>query len=299
VNGPLPVPTDRIDRVALERILQRAAELQAGEHDIGEGLSPDEVLKLGAEVGIPAHYLRQAMLEEQSRAGGVEPSGTLDRAFGAGEVRAVRVVQGEVPVVERALLRWMEKNELMVIQRHQPGRITWERMGGMQAALRRGMATLEPARARWMMDRADTVSATITELEPGYCHVTLTATLRGSRGGYVGGAIASATLGAAGSGVLAVLGALWIVAAAPVAAGLTIAWAVSQRFRPVAERVRTGLERALDHLEGAAGRTPLPPSRGPGLLEMITSEVRRALGPGADRRRRGLPPSPRGERPES
>ena len=44
----------KIDREALERIMQRAAELQAGEADVGEGLTPDEVTALGREVGIPA-----------------------------------------------------------------------------------------------------------------------------------------------------------------------------------------------------------------------------------------------------
>ena len=46
-------PIGKIDRAALERIMQRAAELQTGERDIGEGLTPEEVLALGKEVGIP------------------------------------------------------------------------------------------------------------------------------------------------------------------------------------------------------------------------------------------------------
>ena len=58
----------RIDRAALERIIKRAAELQTGERDIGEGLTEQEVLQLGRDVGIPGRYLQQALLEEQSRA---------------------------------------------------------------------------------------------------------------------------------------------------------------------------------------------------------------------------------------
>src|SRR2546426_5974915 len=56
-----------IRREALERIIQRAAELQAGERDIGEGLTEPELLALGQDVGIPARYLRQALLEERTR----------------------------------------------------------------------------------------------------------------------------------------------------------------------------------------------------------------------------------------
>ena len=65
----------------------------------------------------------------------------------------------------------MDKNELLVLQRHQPGRISWERMTGMQAAMRRGMSTFEGARARFMLARADVIRATITPLEDGFCHV--------------------------------------------------------------------------------------------------------------------------------
>ncbi|PYP56441.1 MAG: hypothetical protein DMD40_10765 [Gemmatimonadetes bacterium] len=58
---------DLVSREALERIIKRAAELQAGEHDVGDGLTNNEVLALGKDVGIPDRYLRQAMLEEQTR----------------------------------------------------------------------------------------------------------------------------------------------------------------------------------------------------------------------------------------
>src|SRR5260370_2049472 len=58
-----------IRREALERIIQRAAELQAGERDIGEGLTEPDLLALGQEGGIPPRYLRQALLEERTRSG--------------------------------------------------------------------------------------------------------------------------------------------------------------------------------------------------------------------------------------
>ena len=56
----------RIDRAALERIIRRAAEIQAGERDIGEGLTEGELMTLGQDVGIPDRYLRQALLEERT-----------------------------------------------------------------------------------------------------------------------------------------------------------------------------------------------------------------------------------------
>ena len=274
----------RVDRAALERILQRAAELQASERDIGEGLTPEEVLDLGKDVGIPSHYLQQAMLEDQTRVAAPVATGFLDQAVGAAELSAVRVVRGEPEALDRALLEWVEKNELFVVQRHQPGRITWERMGGMQAAVRRGFSTFESRRAKFMLGRADLMRATIVSLEPGYSHVTLSASLRTARGAYVGGAIAHTSVGVAGSIVLVALHAWAIIPALPVLVGGAIGYYTLRRYQPVTERTRLGLERALDDLEGAAGKAAheLPPG-GPGLLELLTGEVRRAITTAAQR----------------
>ena len=41
----------RIDRAALERIIQRAAELQTAERDMGDSLTSDQLMALGREVG--------------------------------------------------------------------------------------------------------------------------------------------------------------------------------------------------------------------------------------------------------
>lgn len=292
---PVPAPTtagaepaglERIDRPALERILRRAAELQASDREIGEGLSGEEVLTLGDEVGIPRSYLRQAILEERSRPEAAAPRGLLDRLVGPAELSAVRVVRGEPAQLEPALIGWMDKHELLAVQRHQPGRIAWERLGGVQSAFRRTMATLESGRARFMLARADAVHAVITPLEPGYAHVALGATLREARGGVAAGAGVLLALGLGGSGVLFTLDALWAVAALPGPAGIALAWATARRYGPVAARVQLGLERALDHVEGA-GLKPaaeLSPSSsssaqpaGLGLIELVAGEVRRVL----------------------
>lgn len=287
-----PVPA-RIDRAALERILQRAAELQAREHDVGEGLTSEEVIALGNEVGIPGHMLRQAMLEERSRLTARTPEGVAGRVFGAVEVEAARVVRGTPESAERALLEWMERNELLVVQRQQPGRISWEKLTGVQAAMRRGISTFEGARARYMLVRADVVRATITPLEDGYCHVSLSASLRKARGsiaigaGFVGGA------GLVAGGVLAVLGAAFFVPVVPVVGGAAWAWALSRSHRPVVERTQLGLERALDYVEGHAVKPGHElPTRGPGILDMIAGEVRKAIASGSQSSRQRPPRRP-------
>jgi hypothetical protein len=267
----------RIDRAALERILQRAAELQASEHEIGEGLTSEEVLALGKEVGIPGQYLQQAMLEDQGRIAVPEAQGLAGYLAGPAEVAAVRVVRGEQEAAERALVDWMERNELLTVQRRQPGRISWERLGGVQALLR-GVTRLGSGRARFMLDRADLVRATVTPLEPGFHHVSLTASLRVSRNSYLGGGAAMASVGAAGTTGLLALQAVWFAAAAPLAGGLLAGWALTRRYRPVADRTLLGLERALDYVEGAAVKPVHQiPARGSGLLDLLTGEVRRAI----------------------
>ncbi|MFZ5623802.1 MAG: hypothetical protein ACOY71_05140, partial [Gemmatimonadota bacterium] len=178
--------TGPIDRAALERILKRATELQAGDREIGEGMTPEEVLALGKEVGIPARFLQQAMLEERSRVVPAAEPGIMDQLIGPAEVAAQRVVQGEVETLQRALVRWMDEHELLTIQREQPGRVSWEPLTGAAAAIRRAGAAFESR--PFMLRRASTVAATLTPLEPGYVLVRLTADVRPARSGFVGGA---------------------------------------------------------------------------------------------------------------
>lgn len=263
----------QIDRAAIERIIQRATELQTGERDIADGLSPDEVLALGKEVGIPDRYLRQALLEEQGKADLPAPTGMLDRTLGPGVVSSQRVVRGDVDGLEALLLRWMEDEELVEVQRRQTGRITWEPLRAGRATLRRFTS-----RRPFMLSRASLVTATITTLEPGFSHVAMSADVRPARGEVIVGMTAVTSIGLAGTLALGVLTPLIWLAAAPLPVGMGAAWGMSRRHRPVAERTVLGLERALDHLErGSVKPSHLLPPRTSGLATVI-DEVRRVLG---------------------
>jgi hypothetical protein len=277
----------KIDRAALERIMQRAAELQAGEADVGEGLTPDEVTALGREVGIPARYLQQAMLEQATAIVAPAEQGLAGRVVGPAEVQAQRVVIGDPEDAARALIDWFDKNELLAVQRQQPGRVTFEPLGGMQAALRRGGAALSSGAPRFMLARAKLVSATFTRLESGYCHVSLAADIRQTRSGYVAGALALGSVGGAGAAVLAALTPFLLVAALPLLVGGAMGWFTLKRFRPVAERTALGLERALDYLErGGIKPGHLIPPRAGGLLDTIAGEIRKAIASSSERSRR-------------
>ena len=270
-------PASRIDRAALERIIQRAAELQTAEREIGDTLTSDELLALGKDVGIPVRYIQQALLEERTRVGQAIPAGLFDRVAGPGQITAHRVIPAEADVIERQLTGWMETNELLCVQRSQPGRITWEPIGGFQAAFRRSTAALGSGPRSFMLSRASTVSAAILSLEPGYSHVTLAADARNTRNGYVGGGAALVTSGAAGTAVLVALGAMLPLALLPLPIALGLGYTTVRRYGPAVERLQLGLERALDYLEQSAGKPQRRlPDRSVGLLGVI-EEFRKAL----------------------
>ena len=269
--------------------MQRAAELQAAETEVGEGLTADEVVALGREVGIPGRYLQQAMLEQAAEVVVPPQAGLLARVVGPSEVSAQRVVVGEPEDAARALIGWFDQNELLVVQRQQPGRVSFEPLRGMQAAIRRGTAAFDSTRPKHMLARSELVSATFTRLESGYCHVGLSARLRNTRSGYLGGAMGAVSSGAAAGIVLAAMNAFWAVVVPPLLVGGVIGAYVLQRYRPVTERTLLGLERALDYLErgGVKPAHALPPERGPGggrgLLELMAGEIRKAIAASTER----------------
>jgi hypothetical protein len=265
----------RIDRAALDRIIQRAAELQTAEKEIGDNLTSDEVLALGREVGIPGRYLQQALLEESTRLANLGPSGLWERLVGPGQVTAQRVVRGEPEAVERTLVEWLEEFELLCVLRRQAGRVSFEPQGGIQAAIRRATGFGSNKRPI-MLSKADTVSAAVLGLEPGWCHVVLTAVSRRARMEHTGGGIAFAGAGAAATTLMVVLGAVLPVALIPIPIGLGIGYGFTRRYPPVVERIRLGLERVLDHLEQGAVK-PEHQLGKPRLMDLLADEVRKAL----------------------
>jgi len=267
----------RIDRAALERIIQRAAELQTAERDIGDSLTSDELIALGKEVGIPGRYLQQALLEERTRLGKLGAGGVLERVTGPSQIAAQRVVRGNADAVEAALLEWIDKNELLCVQRQQTGRITWEPLGGIQAAFRRSTAAFGGGKRPFMLSRAATVSATIVPLEAGFSHVALSADTRGIRGEHLGIGAAMAGMGVAGAAALVTLGALLPIALLPLPVALGLGYGVMRRYGPALARVQLGLERALDSLEQGTNTLQRKLPDNAGILGLLADEVRKAL----------------------
>lgn len=280
----------RIDRATFDRVLQRAAELQAASRDIGDGLSEEEVLALGTEVGIPSHLLKQALLEERTRVTPVGPQGMLDRWMAPADFRAERVVQGTPESIAAALTQWLDRHEHFVVQRATAGRVTYEPLDTFAGAMRKIKRLFDGSRSRPYQEHTELLTAIMTPLEDGFCHVALTAEVRKCRSSYVTGAT---VLGV--GGVVATVGLLALVsipagqllALLPAAGGLGGATLTARAFRPIAARAQLGLERALDELErrpALSSGTPNSSPRAQGIarevgqvVKELTREVRKAL----------------------
>lgn len=248
------VPGDgRIDRSALERIIQRAAELQAGEREIGEGLTEAELLQLGRDVGIPAPYLQQALVEERTRAVTMPERGIAARLAGPRYVGAQRTLAGTPSDLEEQIRHWMTESELLVIKRRHPGRTTWEAKRGTVASLKR---SLGGGGRRYLLARADEVASAVIPVDDARSHVQLLADLGNTRRERLGGAATLAVLGAGATGIGLALGVMELVAVVPAGVGILGGAAVARGRYGEVERMQVALEQILDRLEHGEIRIP-------------------------------------------
>ena len=270
---------DLISREALERIIKRAAELQAGEHDVGDGLTNHEVLALGKDVGIPDRYLRQAMLEEQTRTTPEVATGTWAWLTGPRSIIAHRVVPGDRASVERALSRWMTDEALLQPKRHYPDRTSWEPKAGAFASIQRALA----GKRRYSLAQAEEITAQVVQLEPGFCLVRLEADIKRQRANRISGATVLAVVGWGMTGATALIAPPLALAQALMlvpAVGLTLGGAmVARTYRSANERVQVALEQVLDRLERGDMRSPSSQDALPGVqtFTRIAEEVRKVF----------------------
>ena len=279
----------KITREQLERIIQRAAELQAGEMETGDGLTEQELLKLGSDVGIPGKFLRQALYEENLGGTALERS-LASRWVGPRMVLAHRVVPGDRAALEQALGEYMAEEEAMTPKRRLPDRTLWEAQKGFFAEMKRGFGV---GGKSYHLARAAEVSVAVTPLEEGYCHVALTADVSNSRRDVVSGASVTAGTGVVISAILlsVVPAAVPLVLLLPAALGLGIGASIPRAHRRKAARVQLALEQVLDGLERGEIR-PRPAMPGPraSAFVRIADEIKRSLVDVAEAARQVPPP---------
>jgi hypothetical protein len=252
-DPPLPPTRIPLDRAALERVLARAADLQSRTGDPAEGLSDDQILDLGKEVGLSGQFLRQAMAEERA---GLGRSDKPRGIFGSSNVSAERTVAGTPTDVLAALDTWVQREELLRIKRRFPDRIVWEPQRGLEATVRRAFNVGGRAYA---LSRATDVSGYVVAVDESHVLVRVEAELSGYRRGLVRQTMAAGTLGALGTGVALAVHVATAFAAAPVVIMAGAGYLVARELHASAvSRAQLSLEQLLDRLE--RGERPQTPS---------------------------------------
>lgn len=250
-NEPVaPVP---LSRAALERVLARAAELQARGGDGEPGLTEAQLVEIAGEVGLSRDVVRQALAEERARVPVGPEAGAAHALLGAAVIQAARTVPGEAAAVLAAVDAWMQRGESLTVMRRQPDQMSWEPRQDFASAVRRA---LRVGGRGFHLAAATEVRAVVAAVGARRAHVRLVADLGGARARAAGAAIGVAT-----AGVLVGVPAFWLAtnAGLAVAAALALLPALGVpmaaisvargHFRAQRTRTQVALEQALDRLQ--------------------------------------------------
>lgn len=269
---PLPAPatsealsvSSSIDRTTLERVLARAAELQtaAGDEAPTDGLTEQQLLDIGKEVGLAPAHLRQALAEEHTRVAVPPETGFVAQVAGPKMATAHRTVRGTPAEVLAALSQTMLREESLTVKRRYADRVTWEPRRDFWAAFRR----LVPSAGR-MYDllSANEIAATAIAIDDERTLVRLDADVSRTRSQRLQGGAAMAAVGTVAGGlvfgIVTIVQPLLLLPAlglgfVPLAAGAVGGVAVARTHRHTVERAQLALEQVLDRLEQGETRRP-------------------------------------------
>jgi len=271
-KGP---PSGRaLDRDALERVLARASELQAGTSEPSEAMTEDQLIELGKEVGLSPEHVRQAIAEEQTRVAVQQPAGRVAGVFGPNTAWAQRVISGTQADVLARIDRYMQTQEALAVRRRYAERITWEARRDFLGQMKRGFGLGGRA---YSLTRADEIGATVVPVDSARVLVRLDAAFSDARRRSVTGSGVLAGTGLAGAGGVIALAATIPGSSMAVALMIGGVWAaiggvgftaVAKSYRSNVERAQLALEQALDRLEH-----PEPPRQGT-LFDVLSSVIR-------------------------
>ena len=239
------------DRAGVERVVQRAAQLDGGTVDSdGEPLDDDwldaeTLVAAAAEVGIAPALTRRSIAIE--RLGPAPPPRVADRLAGPREVTNERTVAADGETAIELLDEWLSAGhhlrrerrdrspglvEVRWVRRRDVATGVWRRVRSLRGEARLGGRRSVTVRAATVGDDATLVRMTVDRSE--------------ARAIYLGGGTAMVGVGAAGLG-LAAAGAVFVapmaLVAAPVALGGVV---VARRGRAAANRLDHEVERVLD-----------------------------------------------------
>ena len=264
-----------LDRAALERVLARASELQAGASDTGESMTEEQLIELGKEVGLSPEHVRQAIAEEQTRVAVRQPEGRVSGVFGPDTAWTQRVIAGTQADVLARIDKYMQSQESLAVRRRFADRITWEARRDFLGQIKRGFAG---GGRVFALTRADEVGATVVPVDSSRVLVRLDATFAEARrrNVIIGGSLAGTGLAGAG-GVIAIASS-FAGSSMPIALMIGGVWAalggvgftaMAKTSRSSVARAQLSLEQALDRLEH-----PEPPKPG-SLFDVLASVINR------------------------
>lgn len=241
------LPAQILPRAALERVLLRAAELHSASGDVPETMSEADLVALAQEVGISPLAVKQALAEERMRVMVPEERGLSATIAGPALCTASRVVPGQAKTVLERIDREFRADENLSERRRFPDRIAWGARGGVAGALA-GLVRFDGR--GFPLTKADEVSATVIQVEPGRVHVLVEATLGARRSA----AMRNGLLGAGGGAVMtAVLLAMSVFAPLAIVTGAALALVgplVARRsYRRDVGAAQLVIEQTLDRLE--------------------------------------------------
>lgn len=254
----LPATRSALDRTAIERVLARAAELQAAGigTDSSGMLTEAQLIEIGKEAGISPATITQALAEERSRVAVPDEQGFVAGITGPAIATASRTVRGKPAEVLAAVDLWMQREEGLRVQRRFPDRITWEARTGFLGSLQRGLNISGRA---YHLIRATQVAATIIPVDEERVLVRLDADLSESRSARVRVAGSALVAGILGSGIVGIVGSIAIApeallflsgaAAVPTLLGAGAGYQIGKGHRQLVLRAQLALEQTLDRLE--------------------------------------------------
>lgn len=250
-----PLARTSLDRATLERVLARAAELASSESDPTEsGLSEEQLVEVGKEVGLAPQHIRQALAEERTRVIVPVEAGAMAKLFGAATASASRTIKGTQESVFASLDQWMQREECLQVKRLFPDRMTWEARKGFFSDFKR---FLNVGGRGYHLSRAHEVAATVVPVDGERVFVGLEASLVNIRAQRIALGGAATGSGALATGTLIALHIMAGVAAIPIAAGVLGGMLLARSHSPMVGRAQLALEQVLDHLE--RGDVPRPP----------------------------------------
>jgi len=283
IGRSLAIPTagsaePALPRVALERVLARATELQGDGGELPDAVSESRLMEIAREVGIDPLHLRQALAEERARLPMQEPEhGAVLDALGTATVSVQRVVPGTPAEVLAKLEAWMPRMESLALRRRVSDRVSWE---PSRDTLGNFLRSFGMGGRRQDLVRLDQVVASVTAIDATRSVVRFDAEAfaarRTQRSSFLLISLALVVMGLGASVPIVLLAGGGIATAdiggvAAFASGLGyFSWRTIRRgYRQMIDRTHLRLEQLLDKLETGGMQPP------PSLARQVTAALLR------------------------